>query len=198
MFTLTFATRQAIDLTPGGVAIAEAFVSAVLGTLLGWWLATHTSRRTARASARAQARRSLAGFYVHLWPPTRYSELMASLDGVDADLLVARVSPQLRAALAMVATECWQDAAASLRGDRSEPAISTKLLVAYRTVRSAILLELAVGRDRRSRARATAVLERASRLVEDNAADRGRRPTLAVLPSQRGITLDVGNESGSR
>jgi len=188
-----------IDLTAdGAVGVAGNLTAAVLGAAVGWWLAQRSSGARARHEARAAARRSLAGLFPLVWPPTRYAEFMAGLDTIDADLMVAGVSPKLRAALTLVARECWTDGAATVEQRRPEPGISTKPLLALRIVRDAVLLELALGRGRGAASRAAAVLERVDRLIAENRADRGRRPAVLVTPRSPTRTLDDGKKSESR
>jgi hypothetical protein len=182
----------------GAVGVAGNLMAALLGAALGWWLAQRSLAARARHEARAAARHSLARLFPLLWPPTRYAEFLAGLDTIDADLLVAGVSPKLRAALTLVANECWTDGAASVDDGRGEPGISTKLLLAFRTVRHALLLELAAGGGRGAAARATAVLEHVDRLIAEDRDDRGRRPAVLVTAESPTGTIDDGNGNESR
>jgi hypothetical protein len=151
-----------------------------------------------RAEARSAARHALARLYLLVWPPTRYAEFMAGLDELDADLLVARVSPTLRAALSLIATECWTDGAEMNDDQDSEPGISTRLLVGFRMVRNAVLLELASGRTRGGRQRAREVFDHLDRLIAADRADRGRRTAPLVAAEFATRTIDVDKESRSR
>jgi len=199
MIALELSARWPIDLPVDGViGVAGNLAAALLGAAVAWWLAQHSSGARARHEAKAAARRSLAGLYRFVWPPTRYAEFMAGLETIDADLQVAGVSPKLRAALTLVAGECWTDGAASADEGRPEPGISTKLLLAFRIVRDAVLLELALGRGRRGLSRAAAVLERVHRLIAENRADRACRTGVLVTVESPQITLDDGKESDSR
>ena len=181
------------DLGSGGLtSLVEGGVTALAGTALGWWLADRSAVARARSDARAAARQALAKLHQLVWPPTRYPDFLSGLDALDAELLVARVSPGLRAAVSLVATECWADGAEA-RGQPA-PGISTELLVAFRLVRNAILAELAAGRRRRSSERATAVFEEVERLVRADRADRGLRTPPLVAAALAAQTLDDDNE----
>ncbi len=165
-----------VSLLEVGVGAAGAMLAALVGAMVGGWLTRLSAEASAKATARHTAQHSLARLYVLLWPPTRHVEFLAGVEALDADLVVAGVSPELRAALVRVATECWQDAA----GDGAappgqEPAIATRLLGAYRRVRDAILVELGSG-GRRDRVRARAVLDHVEEVVTESARDRESRP----------------------
>jgi hypothetical protein len=177
----------------GMTALVEAGVTALAGTALGWWLADRSAMARARADARAAARQALARLHQLVWPPTRYPEFLTGLDALDAELLVARVSPGLRAAVSLVASECWADGAEA-RGQPA-PGISTELLVAFRLVRNGILSELAAGRRRRGAAeRANAIFEEVEMLVRADREDRGRRTPPLVAAALAAQTLDDENE----
>jgi hypothetical protein len=195
----SFADLRLVGLGDGAILdVAGAMASAVLGALLGWWLAQRSSAARLRAEARSAARHALARLYLLVWPPTRYAEFMAGLDELDADLLVARVSPTLRAALSLIATECWTDGAEMNDDQDSEPGISTRLLVGFRMVRNAVLLELASGRTRGGRQRAREVFDHLDRLIAADRADRGRRTAPLVAAEFATRTIDVDKESRSR
>jgi hypothetical protein len=196
---LDLTVPRLIDLTTErAVGVAGNLAAAVLGAVVGWWLAQHSSGARGRTEARSAARHSLAELVLLVWPPTRYAEFMAGLDTIDADLQVAGVSPRLRAALWLVASECWTNGASSVDDGRPEPGISTKLLLAFRVVRNAVLLELAPGRNRGAASRAAAVLERVNRLIAENRADWERRPAVPVTTESSAGTIDDGNKSESR
>jgi hypothetical protein len=199
MIPLDLTAPRLTDLTADwAVGLAGNLAAALLGATAGWWLAQRSSGARARHEARAAARHSLAHLFLLVWPPTRYAEFLAGLDTIDADLLVGGVSPKLRAALTLVASECWTDGAASVAEGRPEPGISTRLLLAFRIARNAVLLELALGRGRGAGSRAAAVLERVDRLIAEDRADRGRRSAVLVAADSPARTLDDGKESGSR
>jgi hypothetical protein len=199
MILLHVTALRLIDLTTDrALGLAGNLAAALFGAAVGWWLAERSSGARARQEARVAARHSLARLYPLVWPPTGYAEFMAGLDTIDADLLVARVSPQLRAALTLVASECWTDGAVSSGEGRPEPGISTKLLLAFRVVRNTVLLELATGRGRGAASRAAAVLQRVDRLIAEDRADRGRRPAVLMAADSSAQTLDDGKETGSR
>jgi hypothetical protein len=178
--------------------VAGALVSAVVGVVLGWWLGHRSAAARLQAEARSTARHALARLYLLVWPPTRYAEFMAGLDELDADLLVARVSPPLRAALSLIATECWADGAEAADDEQPEQGISTQLLVGFRMVRNAVLLELAGSRTRGAHRHATEVFDNVNRLAAADRADRGRRTPAVVAAEFATRTVDVDKESESR
>jgi hypothetical protein len=76
----------------------------LLGTLLGAWLATTGAQR----ARRYQAMTEMAELWSSLWAPTPYDQLMQRLDRLDTTLIQVRARANLRAALRIIAIECWQ------------------------------------------------------------------------------------------
>jgi hypothetical protein len=159
----------------GGATVVGGAVAAVSGALCGAWITHRFAIETTAREARKAARRSLAQLYVLIWPPTSYAVLMAALDKLDGDLVDAGVPLRLRTAIARVAVECWTDGAAGLPADGRSGGISTKLLEAYRLLRTAVLLELSPRKRRRRAEFQDNVLRRVDRLVAETREDRSRR-----------------------
>lgn len=168
----------------GTLEIVGAMLAAIVGALLGGWLSHYSTMSTTRAKARTVARHHLAELYMLLWPPTRFAQLHGELEAIDADLQAARVAPELRAALSRVAIECWNDGSIRARSS-DDPGISTKLLEAYRQVRTAILLQLLPrGRRNRDQRRIDALLVRVEDLIAENMTDRSTRFRHSALSTE--------------
>jgi hypothetical protein len=103
----------------------------VLGTLLGAWLATAGSRRALRYQAMAE----IAELWSSLWAPTPYDQLMQRLDRLDTTLMQVRARGNLRAALRIIAMECWQYSHFQSESGDPEPGIRSGYLDAYDSVR---------------------------------------------------------------
>ena len=169
------------------VTVIGGAVAAVAGAFSGAWVTHRFASATALSEARKAARTSLAELYVLIWPPTEYAVLLSALDRLDSDLIAAGIELRLRSAMAEVAQECWTDGAASAFAGRAEEAgIATKLLEAYRLLRTAVLLELSPTRRRSRAAFVRSVLGRADQFVAETRADRNRRTLQAVCGQSPG------------
>jgi hypothetical protein len=166
-----------------GVTVVVGAVGAVCGALSGAWVTHRFAVEKTLSEARTAARLSLARLYVLIWPPSRYAVLVAALDELEGDLAEAGVPLRLQAAIVEIAVACWADGAASIPVDGPSGGIATKLLQAYRLVRTTVLLELSPRKRRRRAEFQDNVLRRVERLVAETREDRSRR--IPVLEEQR-------------
>jgi hypothetical protein len=176
---------QLHPLVEPGVTVVVGTVAAVSGALSGVWITHRFAVGKTLSETRTAARHSLAQLYVLIWPPTGYAVLLAALDKLDGDLMDAGVPLRLRTAIAEIAVECWTDGAAGTSVNRPSGGIATKLLEAYRLLRTAVLLELSPRKRRRRVEFQDDVLRRVERLGAETREDRSRRIPPVLDEAQR-------------
>lgn len=166
---------QLHTLVEPGVTVVIGAGAAISGALSGAWITHRFAVEKTLSETRTAARHSLAQLHVLIWPPTRYAVLQAALDKLEGDLVAAGVPLRLRTAIAEIAVECWTDGAAGTLVNGPSGGIATKLLEAYRLLRTAVLLELSPRKRRRRVEFQDNVLRRVERLVAETRKDRSRR-----------------------